>query len=181
MQRILPTDILKQVAGLDRATQYQSAATVQGANRRNLKIARIIDTQALSHIRQIQLFNILQYQEKVEILSPEGDLVEINPAEFRETKIEFAISEGLRGLDRLSMSIAIQEVLNTIIQSQQASQQIDVVALINYWTSFIGDKTDFSQFRIKSLMDQLPPEQRDQAFQVYQQFLQQQEEQGTAQ
>jgi len=181
MQKILPTDILKQVAGLERATQYQSAATVQGANRRNLKIARIIDIQALSHVRQIQLFNILQYQESVEIISPEGELIPINPAEFRETKIEFAISEGLRGLDRLSMSMAIQDVLNSIIQSQQASQQIDVVGIINYWTSFIGDKTDFSQFRFKSEMDKLPPQERDLAFQVYQQFIQAQQNQGTTQ
>jgi len=177
MQRILPTDILNQVAGLERATQYQSAATVQGANRRNLKIARMIDIQALSHVRQIQLFNIMQYQEQVEIISPEGELINIVPADFRETKIEFAVSEGLRGLDRLSMSIAIQDVLNSILQSQQASLQIDVVALINYWTSFIGDKTDFSQFKYKSEMDKLPPEQRDMAFQVFQQFLAAQEAQ----
>ena len=74
--------------------------------------------------------------------------------------------------------MAIQDVINTIVQSQQASQQIDVTGLINYWTSFIGDKTDFSQFKFKSEMDKLPPEQRDQAFQVYQQFLAAQEQQG---
>ena len=171
MQTILPTDILNQVASLDRATQYQSAATVQGANRRNLKIARVIDAQALSHIRQIQMFNIFQYQEVVEILTPEGELLKINPKEFRDTKLEFTISDGLRGLDRLSIAMAIQDVLNMILQSQSASEQLDVTGIINYFTSFIGDKTDFSQFKFVSEMDKLPPEQRDAAFQVYQQFL----------
>ena len=171
MQKILPTDQLKQVAGLDRATQYQAAATVQGGNRRNLKIARVIDSQAMSHVRQIQMFNILQYQDVVEILTPEGELLNISPKEFRDTKLEFSISDGLRGLDRLSIAMAIQDVLNTIVQSQQASQQIDVVAIINYWTSFIGDKTDFSQFRFKSEMDKLPPEERDAAFEIYQKVL----------
>ena len=172
MQKILPTDILRQVAGLERATQYQSAATVQGANRRNLKIARIIEDQGFSVVKTIQMFNIFQYQKSVEVLTPEGELIEIEVKSFRDTKLEFAISDGLKGLDKLSMIMNIKEVLNSVLQSQHANQQIDVVAIINYWTSLLGDKTDFSQFKFKSEMDKLPPEMRDIAFQLFQQFIQ---------
>jgi len=169
MQQILPTDILKQVAGLERATQYQAASTVQGANRRNLKIAKIINGQGFTPIKQMQMYNILQYQKSMEILTPEGDLTEVNVNDFRDTKIEFAISEGLKGIDKLSMIINIKEVLNSILQSQQANQQINVVEIINYWTSMLGDKTDFSQFKFKSEIDKLPPELKDLAFQLLQQ------------
>lgn len=175
MQQILPTDILKQVAGLERATQYQAASTVQGANRRNLKIAKIINGQGFTPVKQIQMYNILQYQKSMEILSPEGELVQANVQDFRNTKIEFAISEGLKGIDKLSMIINIKEVLNSILQSQQANQQINVVEVINYWTSMLGDKTDFSQFKFESEIDKLPPEMKDLAFQLLQQAMAAQE------
>lgn len=178
MQKILPTELQRQVAGLDRATQYQSAATVQSGNRRSLKLSRIIDEQALTNVREIQMFNIMQYQKSMEILSPEGDLIEIDPAEFRDTKIEFAISDGLKGLDKLSLTMSMKEVLNNILQSQYASQQLNVVEIINYITSMMGDKTDFSQFKFESEMDKLPPEQRDLAFQLLQAYTQQQEANG---
>ncbi len=178
MQKILPTDILRQVAGLERATQYQSAATVQGANRRNLKIARTIYDQALSTINSMQMYNILQYQRAAELLTPAGELTEINPADFRDAKLEFEISEGLQGLDKLSMVMSIKEVLNSILQSQHASEQLDTVEIINYWTSMLGDQTDFSQFKFKSEIDKLPPEQKDLAFQLLQRFMQQQEAAG---
>jgi len=175
MQQILPTDILKQVAGLERATQYQSASVVQGANRRNLKIAKIINGQGFSIVKQIQMFNILQYQPSIEILTPEGELTQVDVTAFRSTKLEFAISEGLKGIDKLSMILNIKEVLNSILQSQQANQQINVVEIINYWTSMLGDKTDFSQFKFKSEIDKLPPEMKDIAFQLLQKFMEEQQ------
>lgn len=175
MQKVLPTDILRQVAGLERATQYQSAATVQGANRRNLKIARIIYDQGLNVVNRMQMYNILQYQQVAKLITPDGYLIEINPAEFRDTQLEFQISEGLQGLDKLSMIMSIKEVLNSILQSQQASQQLDVTAIINYWTSMLGDRTDFSQFKFKSEIDKLPPEQKDLAFQLLQTAMQEQQ------
>lgn len=175
MQQILPTDILKQVAGLERATQYQAASTVQGANRRNLKIAKIINGQAFSIVKHIQMYNILQYQKSMEILTPEGELIEANVQDFRDTKIEFAISEGLKGLDKLSMIMNIKEVLNSVLQSQQANQQLNVVEIIDYWTSMLGDKTDFSQFKFKSEIDKLTPEQKDLAFQLLQRAMQAQQ------
>lgn len=178
MQKILPTELQRQVAGLDRATQYQSAATVQSGNRRSLKLSRIIDEQSLSNVREIQMFNILQYQKSMEILSPEGDLIEIDPSEFRDTKIEFTISDGLKGLDKLSLTMSMKEVLNNILQSQYASEQLNVVDIINYITSMMGDKTDFSQFKFESEIDKLPPEQRDLAFQLLQAYMQQQEQAG---
>ena len=175
MQQILPTDILKQVAGLERATQYQAASTVQGANRRNLKIAKIINAQGFSIVKHIQMYNILQYQQSMEVLTQEGELIQTNVNDFRDTKMEFAISEGLKGIDKLSMIINIKEVLNSILQSQQANQQINVVEVINYWTSMLGDKTDFSQFKFKSEIDKLSPEMKDLAFQLLQQAMAAQE------
>ncbi len=178
MQKVMPTDILKQVAGLERATQYQAAATVQGGNRRNLKIAKTINSQAMDSGRHMQMFNILQFQAQMEILGPEGKTIQINPAELRGAGLEFAIADGLKGLDRLSLIIHMKEVLNAVLQSQQAAAQFDVVGIINHWTSLLGDHTDFKQFKITSPIDQLPPDQKDMAYQLLQQAMQQQQQGG---
>ena len=169
MEKVLPTQMAPQVASLERATQYQAAATVQSANRRNLKLAKIIDSQAMTPCRHMQMYNILQYQESVDVITDEGELLTANPREFRDAKLQFNISDGLRGLDKLTLILHIKEALNAVVQSQQAIAQIDIVKLLDYWTSLIGDNTDFSQFRIKSPLDTLSPDEKNVAFQLFQQ------------
>lgn len=169
MQKILPTDMLKQVASLQRATQYQAAATVQGGNRRNLKIAKILNDQCFVHLRSMQMFNIFQFQQSVEMLDPNGQLTEINPAEFRDANIEFDISDGLKGMDKLTLIEGFKDVINMILQSQIAQDRIDVVALIDYWTSLLGDKSDFTQFKFNDILDQLSGEERQLAIQMVEQ------------
>lgn len=172
MQKILPTDLLKQVAGLERATQYQAAATVQGANRRNLKIARTIDQQALAPLRFMQMYNILEFQKVVQIMDQNGKLVDIDPKQFRESDLEFQVHDGLRGLDRLALILHIKDVLNSILQNQESAQEFNVPAIIDYWTSLIGDNTDFTQFKNQTPFDALTPEQKQLAFQLLQQASQ---------
>ncbi len=179
MQKVLPTDMLRQVASLERATQYQAAATVQGANRRNLKIAKIINIQCFEIVRQMQMFNIFQFQQTVDVLDENGDIAEINPSDFRNANLEFDISDGLKGMDKLSIVEGFKDVINMMLQSQIAQERIDLVMLIDYWTSLLGDKTDFTQFKFKDILDQLSGEERQLAIQMVQQGFQQlQQQQG---
>lgn len=147
MEAVQPTNILKQVTDLERATNYQAAATVQGANRRSLKAARVIDDQAIKPMKRMMYNNVLQYQDTVEVLDPQGVLISVDVAKLRELKLEYSIGEGLQGMDKLMTMSVLKDVLMAVIQSQQAIQEIDVVALLDYWTSMLGDKTDLSQFR----------------------------------
>ena len=171
MQKILPTDMLKQVASLERATQYQAAATVQGANRRNLKIAKTIDVQAFGIARKIQMYNILQYQQSIEILGDGGEMIQIDPSALREQKMEFAISDGLRGLDKLILVETMKDVIALLVQNPQAAAEFNIADMIDYLTTLIGDHTSFKQFRFINEFDKLTPEQKQTAFQLLQQAL----------
>ncbi|KKM94063.1 hypothetical protein LCGC14_1202050 [marine sediment metagenome] len=177
MQKILPTDMLRQVASLERATQYQAAAVVQGANRRNHLIVKILDDQCFSVIRDIQLYNVFQFQTDLEVIDESGKLVTINPADFIEAGLEFDISDGLKGIDKLIIIEGFKDIINMMLQSQIASEQVDIVAIIDYWTSILGDKTDFSQFKFKNEFDKLGQQEKQAAFQLFQQAVQQQEAQ----
>ena len=181
MQVIMPTQVLQQVAGLERATQYQAAALVQGFNKRNLKIGKIINSQAMDRGRFMQMYNIYEYQDSCQILSNEGQLLTINPREFRDTRIEFTVGDGLKGLDRLALIMHYKELFNSVLQSQQAVAQVDVLKWMNYLSSLFGDHTDFSQFKLVSPIDALPPDQRDLAYRLLQQFVAQQQAGGAGQ
>jgi len=175
MQKILPTEAAKQIASLERATQYQAAATVQSSNRRNQKIAKVINAQAMWPLRMIQLYNIFQFQPSIEIYNEETRKNEdIQPEQFRSANIQFAISDGLKGTDRLLIVESMRDVINMMLQSQVAQERIDVVKVIDYWTNLIGDKTDFSSFAFESPLDALSPEQKDLAMKLLQQYAQSQ-------
>ena len=40
-------------------------------------------------------------------------------------------------------------MINSVLQSQQAIEEIDIVGLLNYYTTLMGDQTDLNQFRKK--------------------------------
>lgn len=148
MQIVLPTEMLRQVTDLDRATMYQAAATVQAANRRQQKMARLIDDQAMSNVRFQMYYNILQFQESITIMADNGEKVEIDPGQLRDSDIEFSIADGLKGMDRLMFSQLMSDLINKLLQSPQAAEQIDLVALLNYWTSLFGENMDLNQFKM---------------------------------
>lgn len=178
-QDILPSRLLQQVAGLERATQFQAAATVQSANKRNLKAAKVIDGQAMVKIRFMQMMNIFEKQDMIEVLTDGGELVKVDPKEFVSAKLRFLIADGLKGLDRLSLILNSREMLNAVLQSKQAGEQLDIVGIIDHLTSMWGDHTDFKQFKLISPVDKLPADQRDLAFRLLQAFAAKQEGGGT--
>lgn len=148
LETILPTNILKQVTDLDRATTYQAAATVQGTNRRSLKMAKNIDDQAVTPLKYMMMYNIQELQPEVTIINPaNGSEVKISPAALRGQDLSSEIGEGLQSIDKLMIINLLHDVINAILQSAQASQEIDIVSLLNYWTTLIGDRTDLNQFR----------------------------------
>ena len=175
MQGVMPTNIQNQVAGLERATQYQAAALVQGANRRNLKMAKIINAQAMDSSRFQQMQNIFEKQDSVRIIGPQGKLIDIDPNEFLDADIEFTIADGLKGLDRLALTMNMKDLFASVLQSTQATQQLDVLKLMDYMSTMFGDYTDFIQFKLESPIDALSVEERNLAFQLLQKVL---EEQG---
>lgn len=147
MQDILPSNRLQQVADLDRATEFQSQAVVQSGDRTSLLAARMINSQGLIPMRFMMIANIFQMQETVELTSKDGTVNEINPSELRTLGIEYVIGTGLRGLDRLMLVNLIKDVVNRLIQSPAASEQIDILGLVNYWATLAGDNFDLNQFR----------------------------------
>jgi len=159
MQEILPTRQAQQVADLERATLYQAAATVQAGDRRNLKIARTISDQALVPLKFQMIYNIFAGLQSIDYVDQTtGERKPISIADLVAANIQFDIATGLKGLDRLMQIQIMKDVLNAVIQSPQALQEIDIVKFLNYFSTLAGDRTDLTQFRRQVV----PPQQGQQ-------------------
>lgn len=167
-QNIIPTSQTQNMAGLDRSTMYQAAATIQEGNRKLWVLAVLFEEVIMFDLRFLQMQNIFQYQLPVEILDNEGAKTEVSPSQFRDAKLEFTIANGIKGVDQLIIHETIKEVIQLAIQAGGVQQGVDVLGLLNYYTSMIGDKFDLQQFRIKNQFDALTPEQKQQALTLLQ-------------
>lgn len=150
MQKILPTNTAQQVADLERATEYQAAATVQASNRRNLKIARLINDQAINPIKFQMLYNIYDNMTSIEFMDKEGRPQIITPKQILDAKIEFDIGTGLKGLDRLMQTAIYKDLVGQMLQVPGFATQVDMLGLLSHVTKVAGFETDLSQFRLNT-------------------------------
>jgi hypothetical protein len=148
MQKIMPTNQAQQVADLERATEYQAAATVQSSNRRNLKIARLINDQALSVIKFQMMYNIFAKMTVIEYVNGDGQKQQITPQQLVDADIEFDIGTGLKGIDRLMQVSIFKDVMSYLFQVKDIGNQVDLLALLSYVTEIAGFETDLTQFKL---------------------------------
>lgn len=149
MQKILPTNQAQQVADLERATEYQAAATVQASSRRNLKIARLINDQCLSVAKFQMLYNIYENVSIINYTDAQGQPNKITPKDLLDARIEFDVGTGLKGLDRLQQVSIFKDLMGYLFQVKDIGQQVDLLALLSYVTQIAGFDTDLSSFKIQ--------------------------------
>ena len=170
MLQLNPTQQANQVASLERATQYQAAATVQAGSRRQFTTARVIDTQAFTPCRIVLSTNIMINGEKLKLrIPPFDEETDVTPQQFISENLEFRLSDGLRGLDRVLLTQMAKDVLAATLQSKQAAAQIDIVKMLDWVMRVAGNEVSLEGFRLKSQMDAMPPEVKDAALQLFQQ------------
>lgn len=170
MQSMNPTQQANQVASLERATQYQAAATVQAGSRRQFTTARIVDAQMLTPCRIVLSTNIMISGKEVTLrVAPYDKEEKVNPQQFISENLEFRLSDGMRGLDKVLLTQLAKDVLAATLQSKQAAAQIDVVKLLDWVMRTAGNEVSLESFRLQSQMDAMPPEVKDAALQLFQQ------------
>lgn len=151
INQFFPTQSLpSQIASIDRAVDSQVAAVQQGANRRQQKSARLLDDTLFRPMRFAMYYNILQYQPEDEEITDifTGQPIKLNLSSLRTSNLPFIIGQGLKAIDRMAAAGMLQNVIFALIQAPQASQGLDLLGLIDYWTSMIDIDIDMKQFRV---------------------------------
>lgn len=151
IDQFFPTQSLpSQIAGIDRAVDSQVAAVQQGSNRRQQKGARVIDESMLRPMRCGMYYNIVQYQQdNVEVADfYTGKTNTVDLTKLRDTNLSLIIGQGLKALDRQAMQTQLREIIFALIQAPTASQRIDLLGLLDYWTTMMDLEMNLKQFEV---------------------------------
>lgn len=152
INQFFPTQALpSQIANIDRAVESQVAAVQHGANRRQQKAAKLLDESIFSKVRFAMYYNIIQYQPDSSEVTDffTGKAIQIDLSALRNTDLPFIIGQGLKAIDRQMVATMMQQIIFALIQAPAAAQGIDMLALIDHWTSMIDVDIDMKQFRIQ--------------------------------
>ncbi len=144
-----PTQSLpSQIASIDRAVDSQVAAVQQGANRRQQKAARLLDDSVFRNVRFAMYYNIIQKSPDTSEVTDyyTGKPVKIDLTSLRNTDLPFIIGQGLKAIDRQAAAQSLQQIIFALIQAPQAAQGIDLLGLIDYWTTMIDIDIDMKTF-----------------------------------
>lgn len=157
VDQFFPTQSMpNQIAQIDRAIDSQVAAVQQGVNRRQQKSARLLDETIFRPVRFAMYYNIIQYQPDQENMTDyyTGEQITIDLNSLRQTNLPFIIGQGLKAIDRQYVAQQMQKLIFALIQAPQTAQGVDLLGMIDYWTSMIDIDIDMTQFR---LQPQQPP------------------------
>lgn len=150
INQFFPTQALpSQIANIERAVDAQVAAVQQGSNRRQHKTAKLLDDSLFRPARSCMYYNIIQYQKDgvaVTDFTGSNKPMTINLEQLRETDLPFIVGQGLKAIDRMMIVNRLQQVIFALLQSQQAGE-VDILAMIDYWTNMMDIEMNFSQFR----------------------------------
>lgn len=137
MKEFFPAQAVpSQVASIDRAVTSQVQAVLQGINRRLHMFVRILDDDILGPLRMSQYVNVIRYKA-------------IEAGALQDSDVERILGSGIAQLNREAAATALQQLLFALIQSPQSAQGIDVLGLMNYWSSLINVSVDLTDFAIK--------------------------------
>ena len=151
IDQFFPTQSMpSQIAGIDRAVDSQVAAVQQGTNRRQQKGARLIDESMLRPMRCGMYYNIVQFQQdNVQVADfYTGKEVKVDLSKLRDMNLSLIIGQGLKALDRQAMQGQLREIIFALIQAPQTAQRIDLLGLLDYWTSMMDLEMNLKQFEV---------------------------------
>lgn len=149
INQFFPTQSLpSQIASIDRAIDSQVAAVQQGANKRQQKAARLLDETLFRFVRFTMYYNLIQYQQDQDEVTDyfTGNTIKIDLDALRNTDLPFIIGQGLKAIDRQTAAKSMQSIIFALIQAPQAQQGINLLGMINFWTSMIDIDIDMTQF-----------------------------------
>lgn len=170
MQDVMPTDQLQKMGDLNRATDHQSRSVSNAASRRLFRLARTISDQSFAALNYMMTQLTIEHQDSVKIIDQQGKTQTIDPKQFRDSGIELAISDGLRGIDTISIANRISQIIQYALQSRQAQEKFDVIKMIEYLMHIEGATFNVAKFRLETPFDAMSLEEKNMAVQALQQL-----------
>lgn len=125
-----------QIAQMDRAVTSQVSAVLQGVSRRLQLLVKTADTMIFNPLRFDQYRNLVKH-EKTKVT---------NVTDGQARKI---LGSGLAQLNQEILEGAVRQMLMSIMQNQQLTQQYNIAPLFDFWGSLLKIPVDMSKFKLE--------------------------------
>ena len=175
MQTVLPTDFATRMGSLDRATEYQAKRAMEQSTKLSRLFAILINQILVSPMKRIHIKLLFGNETEINVVNEQGALVPTKIDEFRDKNITGSITTAITGIDRDIKAEQLESFLNKLVQMPNIATEYDLTKLLDYQSSLVGHKIDFTMFKKESPIDGLPIQQRDLAYQLLQQAIQAQQ------
>lgn len=178
MQDVFPTDSIQQLANLNRPVQHQTETLTNRQNMQIFVLSRVIHDEMLESCHYMQIKDVINYQKAIQITDSLGNVQEITAKSFEDVENEISVSDGLRGVDVVAVSGALERLIQYAFQSQMIQQEYDMGKLMAYSMRMRGVQFDLNSFKYDSPLDALSRQEKELAYQLLQGFIQQQQGEG---
>ena len=125
-----------QIAQMDRAVTSQVSAVLQGVSRRLQLLVKTADTMIFNPLRFDQYRNLVK-KDKVKVS---------NISDGQARKI---LGSGLAQLNQEILEGSVRQMLMSIMQNQQLTQQYNISPLFDFWASLLKIPVDASKFKLQ--------------------------------
>lgn len=122
-------------------SRFEFAETMSNSTSRDRTMARILEGNFFSPIKQIIKSNILQFQGAASIFNIEEQQVkEVDPILLRKANIEFKLSDGLLPSDKLIDGETLTAVIQALSSSPELAQSYNIAPMFSYLMNMRGAK-----------------------------------------
>ena len=177
-QDIFPTQSVDNLANLNRPVAHQSRQLTQMQNLPIYIFARTIHDELIEPQNYMHTMDIVNYSDTLRVINAEGEEEAIDPNQLDLESLDLAVSDGMRGIDTISVIDRLDKILQYAFQSPEVLREYDVMAIADYLLKMEGANIEMDAFKHKDALSALPPEERQLALQLLQQYMQEQQAQG---
>lgn len=136
-QQFFPAQAMpNQIAQMDRAVTSQVAAVLQGVSRRLQLLVKTADQMIFNPMRFDQYRNLA--------LSEEVTATGVTDGQVRKI-----LGSGLAQLNQEILEGSVRQMLMSIMQNQQLTQQYDISPMFEFWASLLKIPVDTSKFKLQ--------------------------------
>lgn len=128
-------------------TRHEYDDVMGHGNGQNQQLAKAIEDQTLTPLKEVIKLNILQYQQQKTLYNTgKGQTVDIQPTDLRKTAVHFKVSDGLIPTDKVTGDDLLQVAMQQIGTSQQLASQYNLGDAFTYLMKTQGlDLTPFQK------------------------------------
>lgn len=147
LDTMLPSNSQPELAGLDRATEFQAQAVAMTGDRKQMFHASILDGQLMTPIRwQLQLLVMQNATEMIYVDEKTKQAVSLAASDIQGTQFMLTQPSTLVGVDRLRITNLLNSVVNMTLQAGDQMSPLTMV-LLKHLIDISGITIDLADYQ----------------------------------